>query len=103
MNLPSLLWEGLELGQFSLSPPPPPSTAKAAPTSAPLGSGLLWAGAGRDRTPCSLEELHFLAWPCVFEGLPRPWRWGRCRAQRARQAPRCCQAGEVALDRDPGA
>lgn len=84
----------------SLCPPtPPPSTAKAAPTSAPLGSGLLWAVLGRDRTRCSLEELHFLDWPCVFEGLPRPWRWGRCRVQTARQPRIAARLGEVALDR----
>lgn len=83
MNLPGLLWESLELGQFFFVPPPPCSTAKAAPASAPLGAGLCWAGAGQGQDALFSRGPHFLDWPCVLEGL---WRWGRCEAQTARQA-----------------
>lgn len=98
---PFLGWSGVELGSackmsspdltWSLAALCVPTPCIYAHGSANFRSPGIGASAGRalsrDRTPCSLEELHFLDYSCAFVGFLRDHGGGaRAWAQRARQA-----------------
>lgn len=73
LNSPSLLWEGLDLSQFSVSSPrtAPPDAHGSASFRSPGIRPSAGRALGRDRTLCSLEEPYFLDCSCVFEGFLR--------------------------------
>lgn len=80
-------WEGLECGQVFVHPPPPRLHSWQRQLPLPWDRASAGRALGRDRTPCSLEELHFLDWPCASEGLPKPRRWSRCRSPERQAGP----------------